>query len=187
MSLLAIIPAKKNSRRLPNKNMLPIGGVPMVVRAIRCAKESGIFDGVVVSSEDLEILNVARGAGARTNWRLPQLSDDEVQTAAVVFYALCALDLEYDAFCVLNPTSPLRTPEELREAYAKFIKDGVGCLASGRFNGHDGDFLFWKTLPFLRYISRSIIPPDASWMIGSGVDINTQEDYDLAKSLSSCS
>ena len=58
--IIAIIPARGGSKRLPRKNILPLGGVPLLSRVIRTARNSGLFDKIVVSSEDDEILMLAK-------------------------------------------------------------------------------------------------------------------------------
>jgi CMP-N-acetylneuraminic acid synthetase len=168
MSLLAIIPAKSNSRRLKNKTYLKINGEMLWERAERTAIESKIFDQIVVV----------------TDWRHPYLLDDEVHSAAVCFEVLSKLRYAHDHFCLLNPCSPRRTPSMLRDAWQHFVKIRKPCLYSvDQMDKHNGDFLFWKTLPFLRFISRSCLPGYGVKLMTQGVDINTQEDFDLAKSL----
>lgn len=182
MSIVAIIPARGNSKRLPRKNLLPINGVPLVVLAIRCAKEAGIFDEIIVSSEDDEISRIAR-LECWAHKRDPILSDDGVQTAAVVFDVLSETAYEFDSLCVLNPTSPLRTPDLIRFLHGEFVRRDFDCLMTWGEKEHDGTALFAKTLPFLRtldfYKMKTVTVPV------NGVDINTQEDYERAQSLSS--
>jgi len=183
MSCLAIIPAKSKSRRLPNKNFLKIENETLWERALRCAKKAEIFDGYAVSSD-----------GVTDYLPRPQiLCDDQVQTAAVVFDVLAQVSYMYDSFCVLNPSSPCRTPEMLKDAYKEFTELQVDCFYStdGRHH-HNGDFLFWQTLPFLRYISRNIIPYSGSFpsvsgdftyagKLTDGIDVNTLEDFESAE------
>ena len=166
MSLLAIIPAKKHSTRLPGKNMLEINGETLVHRAVKCAIDSNIFTSVIVSDD---------------NYRSsPLLSMDGVESAAVVFDVLANEKYKFEVFCLLNPTSPCRTVEMLQRAHNEFKSKDLDCLWSmGKYGNHDGNFLFWKTIPFLRYISRSIID-GSHWARTDGIDINTQEDFDLA-------
>ena len=61
--IIAIIPARGGSKRLPRKNILPLGGVPLLSRVIKTARNSDLFDKIVVSSEDDEILMLAKKGG----------------------------------------------------------------------------------------------------------------------------
>jgi len=165
--ILAIIPARRGSKRLPGKNYMLINGISLVDRAQRVAKESGIFDHIHIATDEN---------------RHPYICDDQVQTAAVVFDTLCKLNYAYDEFCVLNPTTPTRTAEMLREGYLTFR--GTACLASiGGNYRHDGAFLFWRTLDFLRYLSRSVIPGYTPVKETFCVDINDSSDFSRAEKI----
>ena len=63
---LAVIPARGASKRIPRKNIRPFAGVPMIEYAIRVALRSGLFEHVIVSTDDAEVAAVARAAGAKT-------------------------------------------------------------------------------------------------------------------------
>ena len=89
MSCVAIIPARGGSKRIPRKNLKPFDGVPMIVRSIRTALDSRLFDQVVVSTDDEEIAEVARAHGAQVPFMRPAaLADDFTGTAAVIVHAL---------------------------------------------------------------------------------------------------
>ena len=190
MSLLAIIPAKKHSTRLPGKNMMQINGETLVGRALRTAVESKIFDNIALHTDDVGAMAEASVLSTQSSgliirqWRDWQLSVDGVESAAIALDSLSRLKFRFDVFCLLNPSSPCRTVEMLQRAHNEFKSKNMDCLVSGNqlLQRHNGDYLFWKTIPFLRYISRSIIPPSEfpySRFTG-GIDINTQEDFDLA-------
>ncbi len=74
LSNVAIIPARGGSKRIPRKNLAPFDGVPMIVRSIRTALDSGLFDQVVVSTDDEEIAEVARAHGAQVPFLRPARS-----------------------------------------------------------------------------------------------------------------
>lgn len=77
MSCVAIIPARGGSKRIPRKNLKPFDGVPMIVRSIRTALESGLFEMVAVSTDDEDIADVARANGAEVPFMRPaDLADD---------------------------------------------------------------------------------------------------------------
>lgn len=115
MSNIAIIPARGGSKRIPRKNLAPFDGVPMIVRSIRTALESGLFDQVVVSTDDAEIAEVARAHGAQVPFMRPAaLADDFTGTAAVIVHALEQLP-SFDFACCIYATAPLLQVRYLRE------------------------------------------------------------------------
>jgi N-acylneuraminate cytidylyltransferase len=115
LSNVAIIPARGGSKRIPRKNLLPFDGVPMIVRSIRTALESGLFDLVVVSTDDAEIADVARAHGAQVPFLRPvDLADDFTGTAAVIVHALQQLPA-FDYACCVYATAPLLQVRYLRQ------------------------------------------------------------------------
>ncbi|WP_460111554.1 pseudaminic acid cytidylyltransferase [Pseudomonas sp. S3_H04] len=120
MSNVAIIPARGGSKRIPRKNLLPFDGVPMIVRSIRTALESGLFDQVVVSTDDAEIAEVARAHGAQLPFLRPaDLADDFTGTAAVIVHALQQLPA-FDYACCVYATAPL--------LQARYLRQGIELL-----------------------------------------------------------
>ncbi|MBP5966030.1 MULTISPECIES: pseudaminic acid cytidylyltransferase [Pseudomonas] len=117
MSNIAIIPARGGSKRIPRKNLAPFDGVPMIVRSIRTALDSGLFDQVVVSTDDEEIAEVARAHGADVPFLRPaDLADDFTGTAAVIVHALQQLPA-FDYACCVYATAPLLQARYLRQGY----------------------------------------------------------------------
>lgn len=118
MSVLAIIPARGGSKGLPHKNMLTLGGKTLIQLAVECARESGLCDRIVVNSDSDTILEHGHTLGVETMRRPLCLAADTATTEHVVLQTLwcCQERGEYDAVFVLQPTTPQRTPETLREA-----------------------------------------------------------------------
>ncbi|VVP23868.1 pseudaminic acid cytidylyltransferase [Pseudomonas fluorescens] len=115
MSSVAIIPARGGSKRIPRKNLKPFDGVPMIVRSIRTALDSALFDQVIVSTDDDEIAEVARQHGAHVPFMRPaSLADDFTGTAAVMVHALRELPA-FDYACCIYATAPLLQARYLRE------------------------------------------------------------------------
>jgi len=86
---IAIIPARGGSKRIPRKNIRPFCGKPMIARSIEAALESGVFDAVVVSTDDEEIASVAESFGAQVPFRRPaELSNDHAATLPVISHAI---------------------------------------------------------------------------------------------------
>jgi N-acylneuraminate cytidylyltransferase len=118
---VAIIPARGGSKRIPRKNLKPFDGVPMIVRSIRTALDSQLFDQVIVSTDDEEIAEVARAHGADVPFMRPAaLADDITGTAAVIVHALKELPA-FDYACCVYATAPL--------LQARFLRQGFELLA----------------------------------------------------------
>lgn len=111
MTAVAIIPARGGSKRIPRKNLKLFNGEPMIVGSIRAALKSGLFDQVLVSTDDEEIATVARAHGAQVPFLRPaELADDFTGTAAVIAHAVRALQEQghsYDFACCIYATAPL--------------------------------------------------------------------------------
>ncbi len=90
---VAIIPARGGSKRIPRKNIKPFAGKPMIAHSIFAARESGIFERVIVSTDDEEIARVSRDHGAEVPFMRPaELADDFAGTDAVLLHALTWLE-----------------------------------------------------------------------------------------------
>lgn len=121
------MPARGGSRRIPRKNIRPFCGRPMLAWALDTALQSGLFAHVVVSTDDGEIRDVARGLGAEVPFERPvALADDHATTVAVVGHAVrWALDAGWpiEAVCCIYPTAPFLEAGDLRR--------GLDALESG--------------------------------------------------------
>ncbi|RBB99827.1 pseudaminic acid cytidylyltransferase [Pseudomonas sp. MWU12-2115] len=117
MNSVAIIPARGGSKRIPRKNLLPFDGVPMIVRSIRTALDSGLFEQVVVSTDDADIAELALAHGAQVPFLRPaELADDFTGTAAVIKHALQQLPA-FDYACCVYATAPLLQARFLCEGF----------------------------------------------------------------------
>lgn len=117
---VAIIPARGGSKRIPRKNIRPFAGRPMIAHAIQAAADSGLFDRIVVSTDDAEIAAVAHACGAEVPFMRPAaLADDHAPTVPVIAHAVAALGLPEDAaVCCIYPAVPLLRPQDLADALA---------------------------------------------------------------------
>ena len=124
---IAIIPARGGSKRIPRKNIKLFNGVPVIAYAIKVAEESELFDEVIVSTDDLEIAEIALSFGASVPWfRNKELSDDFATTVSVMQDAVKRLNINFCNFenvCCIYPITPLLKPEHLI--------DGLRILKSG--------------------------------------------------------
>lgn len=123
MSAVAIIPARGGSQRIARKNLKLFNGQPIIVWSIRVALASGLFDRVVVSTDDDEIARIAREHGADVPFMRPaELADAFTGTAAVIAHAIGALGTPYDFTCCIYATAPL--------LQARFLKQGYESLSA---------------------------------------------------------
>lgn len=118
---VCVIPARGGSKRVPGKNIRPFCGRPLMAWSIDCAKESGLFDRIIVTTDSEDIAKVARECGAEVPFfRPPHLSDDITPTIPVVAHAVKELENQgehYDYVCCLYATAPLVNPASLRKGF----------------------------------------------------------------------
>ncbi|AXA33393.1 pseudaminic acid cytidylyltransferase [Francisella adeliensis] len=118
---LAIIPARGGSKRIPKKNIKDFHGKPLIAYSIETAIKSRLFDKVIVSTDDAEIVSVAKQYGADVPFVRPvELSDDFTGTQAVVDHAIDFLKAngdEYDFVCTIYATAPFLQEKYLIESY----------------------------------------------------------------------
>lgn len=116
---VAIVPARGGSKRIPRKNIKDFLGKPMIAYALDTLRDSGLFDDIVVSTDDDEIAEVSRRHGADVPFRRPaHLSDDEASTDAVLLHAVAECRRLLGPMrlgCCVYPTSPFLTVEDLAE------------------------------------------------------------------------
>jgi len=118
--VIAIIPARGGSKRVKKKNLYPLLGKPLIAYAIDVAKFSGIFNEIYVNSEDEEILNIAQKYGAAPYKRPLELATDKTFLIEVIKVMINKLQLHSCTIGILLPTAPLRTKEDILNAYKIF-------------------------------------------------------------------
>lgn len=124
---VAFIPARSGSKRVPNKNIRPLGGHPMLAYSVRTAIDSGVFDAVICATDSELYADVARHYGAEVPFlRAAGISGDKSPDIEWVVWMLAQLrkaGREFEIFSILRPTSPFRLPETVRRAWSLFIDD----------------------------------------------------------------
>lgn len=124
MKILAVVPARGGSKRLPGKNIKVLGGRPLIAWTIEEARASDVLLDIVVSTDDEAIAEVARIHGASVPGLRPeQLASDTASSVDVVLHALDryeAVHGEVDGVMLLQPTSPFRTRQSIRKALELF-------------------------------------------------------------------
>lgn len=120
MTNIAIIPARGGSKRVPRKNIRLFSGKPMIAHSIDLALQSGIFDRVIVSTDDDEIAAVAKDYGAEVPFIRPAaLSGDFSLTVDVIQHSVAVLALQpNDCVCCLYATAPFARQQDLAEGLA---------------------------------------------------------------------
>jgi CMP-N,N'-diacetyllegionaminic acid synthase len=161
-TLLAIVPAKQRSSRLPNKNLRLLGGKPLVVHTIECALQSKSIDRLIVSTDSPAIREISLVTGAEAPFlRPPDLATASAATEDVILHAVQFLkeqeNLTYDYFVVLQPTSPLRTPDDIDQAFQLLLTGKVDSVVS---------------------VSKMAIPASHLVVIANGL-LKSAEDYQL--------
>ncbi|MBT8567962.1 pseudaminic acid cytidylyltransferase [Polynucleobacter paneuropaeus] len=126
---IAIIPARGGSKRIPKKNIKQFCGKPMIAYAIDAARSSGLFEHVVVSTDDKEIARVAKDLGAEIPFIRPgSLSTDYIETVPVISHAtkLCIeLGWSFKQVCCIYPAVPFIQAEDLKGALTSLINEGA--------------------------------------------------------------
>ena len=132
---VCVIPARGGSKRIPRKNIRPFHGRPMIGWSIAAARESGVFDRIVVSTDDPEIASVARDQGAEVPFLRPaDLSGDHAATVPVIAHAVAALRLAPTTpVCCLYATAALVEPGDLATALALLQPDVTYAMSITTF------------------------------------------------------
>lgn len=132
MKALAIIPARGASKRIPRKNVLKIASKPLIAYTIEAALKSGLFEHVIVSTEDKEIAKISKKYGAD----IPFIRSKILATSKSTVIEVCLdainfyekKNVFFDTVCILLPTNPLRDENDLVSAFKKFKKSKANAL-----------------------------------------------------------
>ena len=132
MSNIAIIPARSGSKGLRHKNIRLLNNLPLMAYSIIAAKESGLFDEILVSTDSMDYARIAITYGASVPCpRSAEASTDLASSWDVVTEVLTKLrdfGSSFDTFALLQPTSPLRKCQDLQKAYDMFVERGANAI-----------------------------------------------------------
>ena len=127
MKVLGIIPARGGSKGIPNKNLRELAGKPLLAYTLEAANDSGVFDRLVLSTESEAIAELGRHLGLEVPFMRPaELAADDSPMLAVIQHAVTELEQRGwrpDIIVLLQPTSPFRRAERIREA-VRFLNNG---------------------------------------------------------------
>jgi CMP-N-acetylneuraminic acid synthetase len=135
MLSLGVIPARGGSKSVPRKNIAMLNGKPMIAYTIQAAQGSQRLTDFVVSSEDAEIIRVAQQYGAPAPFVRPEeLATDDAPSLPVVQHAVRKMEalkgVKYDVIVLLQPTTPLRRPEDIDAVIDKLVSTGADSVVS---------------------------------------------------------
>lgn len=130
-TILALITARGGSKGIPQKNIADLGGKPLIAWTIEAAKKSAHIDRLVLSSDDPEIIRVAKQLGCEVPFVRPaELALDNTPSMDVILHALDSLGTQYDYLLLLQPTSPFRTAQHIHEAIEFLFKTSADSVVS---------------------------------------------------------
>jgi CMP-N-acetylneuraminic acid synthetase len=187
MACVAIIPARGNSQRIPHKNMKNFMGKPIIAYSIEAAFESGLFNGVCVSSDNAKILDVSTDYGAIPLIRPEAFSGDEVGTYAVMCAVARHLELKpEDVVCCIYATAPLMDVADLKRGYNYLVNmNAEHVISVGYPPLQDAAQFYWSTVDALQrgieyFDTSTILIPVKPERV---CDINTMDDWHKAEQM----
>ncbi len=131
---LGLIPARGGSKGLLRKNVRLLGEKPLIAYSIECARSSKTINRCIISTDDLEIAEIAKNYGAEAPFLRPRsLAEDDTPTGKVVLHAIDQLERSEslpEIIVLLQPTSPLRTSRDIDEACKLFLEGETDALVS---------------------------------------------------------
>lgn len=135
MKILGVIPARGGSKGIPKKNIRLLADKPLIAYTIECGLRCKLITDLVVSTDDEEIRDIARQEGAQVPFlRPPELATDMALAIPTIQHAVREMERikkgNYDVIVMLQPTTPLRTPEDLSEALQRLIESDADGIIS---------------------------------------------------------
>lgn len=193
-NILAIIPARGGSKGLPRKNIIDLAGKPLITWTITASIESKYITKTIVSSDDDEILDISKSFGAQTIRRPDELALDTSSSEMVIENVLEELNKDktfvIDLVILLQPTSPLRSSDDIDSALEMMVSKNATALISvyqtdnkvlKAFVENEDGYIkspFNKRYPFMR---RQDLP--SIFMPNGAIYIITKDEFDLHKTL----
>jgi CMP-N-acetylneuraminic acid synthetase len=179
--MYALIPCRGGSKRIPRKNIREFCGMPLIYWAIKQAQDSGVFDEIFVSTEDAEIGAIARSYGAIV---IPQPMASDISTNVDVVRWVADKYL-VDSIMLLQCTSPLRTPENIREAAGYMTESLVSVYSPIDGTYIQNGAIYAATTDFIRRTGRLYNDSSFLYLMGkeNSVDIDEEIDWRIAEAL----
>jgi CMP-N,N'-diacetyllegionaminic acid synthase len=145
MKILGLIPARGGSKGIPKKNIKILGNKPLLQYTQEAAKRSSLLSRVILSSDDQEIISIAKNLDLEVPFIRPEnLAQDKTSSLEVIIHALNYFrdkNIYFDAVCLLQPTTPFRQKNLIDQAIKKFIQGNYDSLITvkkvpAEFNPH---------------------------------------------------
>lgn len=130
MKVLAVIPARAESKAIPNKNIRSVNGHPLISYAINNAIKSELITDIIVSTDSYKVKIIAEQMGVHCHWRRPELCEDSMPLDAVVYDAVINDEKEYDYIVTMQPTSPTLQVSTLDSAIRYTIDNDLDTVIS---------------------------------------------------------
>jgi len=187
---LCIIPARGGSRRIPGKNKKLFHGKPIIAYSIMAAQDSGLFERVIVSTDDSDIYSIATAYGAEVHKRRPEDARDEVGTQAVAKAVLEDMGNLPEYTCVIYPCAPMIDIEALRFGFYVLQGPPIDSMGGIQYvytvdeDGTDAGQWYWGRVgAFMEGVplteARTVMVPKWS----GAIDINTMDDWERAEKM----
>ena len=128
MNIICIIPARGGSKRIKNKNLVDLGGCPLILWTINDAKKSMLIDRIIVSTDSEDIKEIAIENGVEVIDRPASLSGDTIQVEDAIIHVLNSINEKIDFVVLLQCTTPFRTDGDIDKGIVKIIQDGADSL-----------------------------------------------------------
>lgn len=177
MRVIAIIPARGGSKRLPRKNIFPLNGKPLIAYTIDACKESKFINEIYVSSDDQEILDVALAYGAKTITRPAELADDKTPKVIAIRQAVNSSEVqadgESDIVIIPQANSPQITAAQMDGAIQMMLDHNLWEVMSADKNGvQNAAFRVVKT----HALFNEFLSAHCGFVIAENIDVHTIED-----------
>lgn len=194
MNIIAIIPARGGSKGIPQKNIIDLGGLPLLAWSIRVARAAKVLDEVYVSTDDDEIAKIAKEYGARVPFLRPkELATDKTTTVDAISHFILKLKMENncpDIVVLLQPTQPFRSVETIIKAIEAYKLTGSGVVSVSRVAEHPVLMRYFDKSTsvltrLLGNVNSTVRRQDFSevYRVNGAVYVNSVEDYLQKKSL----
>ena len=130
MKTICIIPARGGSKGIPQKNIIDFNGNPLISYSIKQALACNSIASVYVTSDCKNILEISRKYGAKTILRPKKISLDNSSSEEAIIHAISKIKEDFDTVVFLQPTSPIRTPEDIEKGLKTFRKEKLDSIFS---------------------------------------------------------
>ena len=172
LRILAVVTARKGSKRLPGKNKLELQGVPLISWTLETALQSELVTDVLVSTDDAEIAEISKISGASVPWMRPDyLATDSASSVEVVLHAIDWYEMyigKIDGILLMQPTSPFRSHETIKEAVLAFELNPGSAIVAVKPGLNENSF-YWNGFQLCDVkMNNSNLSADTNFLVLTG-------------------